>query len=81
MLSTLLNFLLGTSQLLMEPKPSEMGLKGRPRVQDFKLSDSPDVFSPKDLISLPRPGLGVPNPQKEDLVFIPVSEYSFDTKK
>lgn len=47
---------------------------------DFKFKEAPDVFSPKDLVQLARPGTGVANPAG-DLLIVPVSKYSFDDKK
>ncbi|KAG8933244.1 hypothetical protein FRC01_010233 [Tulasnella sp. 417] len=46
----------------------------------FELKSSADVLSPKDLLSMPRPGQGVANPDG-DLIIVPVSQYSFETKK
>ncbi|TBU45806.1 prolyl oligopeptidase family-domain-containing protein [Dichomitus squalens] len=42
--------------------------------------DSPDVFSPIDLVQLPRPGTGTAN-EAGDLVFVPVSQYTLKDKK
>ncbi|GJJ15786.1 hypothetical protein Clacol_010064 [Clathrus columnatus] len=42
--------------------------------------EGPDVFSPKTLIELVRPGTGTANPSG-DVGFIPVSQYSLETKK
>ncbi|TBU27033.1 Alpha/Beta hydrolase protein [Dichomitus squalens] len=42
--------------------------------------DSPDVFSPIDLVQLPRPGTGTAN-EAGDLVFVPVSQYTLRNKK
>ncbi|CAL1712862.1 unnamed protein product [Somion occarium] len=46
----------------------------------FKLKEGSDVFSPKNLLELPRPGVGIAN-QPGDLVLVPVSTYSFKEKK
>ncbi|KAG9005435.1 hypothetical protein FRB93_009741 [Tulasnella sp. JGI-2019a] len=51
------------------------------RYRQFEFKDGPDVFSPKDLIQLPRPGNGIINPGEEDLVLVSVSQHSFETKK
>ncbi|KAG9035594.1 hypothetical protein FRB95_011000 [Tulasnella sp. JGI-2019a] len=54
----------------------------RPRKnRQFEFKDGPDIFSPKDLIQLPRPSNGIANPGEEDLVLISVSQHSFETKK
>ncbi|TCD62995.1 hypothetical protein EIP91_006154 [Steccherinum ochraceum] len=47
---------------------------------DFNFKEGADVFSPKDLLELARPGAGVANPSG-DLVLVPVSKYSFAEKK
>ncbi|KAH8104705.1 alpha/beta-hydrolase [Cristinia sonorae] len=47
---------------------------------DFNFKEGPDVFSPKDMLELPRPGAGVANPAG-DLVLVSVSKYSFKDKK
>jgi len=51
-----------------------------PAVQQFNFREGPDIFSPKDLVQLRRPGTGVAN-DAGDLVLIPVSEYSLKDKK
>ncbi|KAF8842149.1 alpha beta-hydrolase [Paxillus ammoniavirescens] len=48
--------------------------------REFALKSSPDVLSPQDMLSLPRPGAPIPNPAG-DLAFISVSKYSFDDHK
>ncbi|KAI0036528.1 Alpha/Beta hydrolase protein [Vararia minispora EC-137] len=50
------------------------------KAHDFALRDGPDVFAPKDLIELARPGVGVAN-APGTLVLVPVSKYSFVDKK
>ena len=47
---------------------------------DFAFREGPDIFSPTDLVQLPRPGTGVANPSG-DLLFVPVSQYSLKDKK
>lgn len=47
---------------------------------EFALKSSADVFSPQDMLSLPRPGAPLPNPAG-DLALIPLSKYSFDDRK
>lgn len=47
---------------------------------DFNLKEGPNIFSPKDLIQLARPGAGVAN-SEGDLMIVPVSKYSFNDKK
>jgi len=46
----------------------------------FQLKQGPDVFSPKDLVELGRPGAAVAN-HAGDLVLIPFSKYSFEKKQ
>lgn len=46
----------------------------------FTLKASPDVLSPKDMLSLPRPGDPLPN-AAGDLALVPISQYSFDDRK
>lgn len=50
------------------------------RSDDFAFKTGPDVFSPQDLIELPRPGSGSANP-KGDLALVSVNTYSFKDKK
>ena len=47
---------------------------------EYAFKDSPDIFTPKDLVELARPGTGVAN-NAGDLVLVPVSKYSFEHKK
>lgn len=47
---------------------------------DFAFKTGADVFTPRDLVELPRPGEGVPNPVG-DLVLVSVSTYSFKSNK
>ncbi|KAG7442969.1 alpha/beta-hydrolase [Guyanagaster necrorhizus] len=46
----------------------------------FAFKEGPDVFSPKDLVELGRPGTGVANPAG-DLVLVPYNKYSSKDKK
>lgn len=39
-----------------------------------------DVFSPKDLVQLPRPGTGTAN-EAGDLVFVPIAQYNLKDNK
>ena len=39
-----------------------------------------DIFSPKDLVQLPRPVTGTAN-EAGDLVFVPVAQYNLKDKK
>ncbi|KIJ17964.1 Merops: S09.UPW [Paxillus involutus ATCC 200175] len=65
------------------PHPSPLD-SARPTLaemtREFALKSSPDVLSPQDMLSLPRPGAPIPNPAG-DLAFISVSKYSFDDRK
>jgi hypothetical protein len=47
---------------------------------DFSLDEEANTFSPADLISTPKPGVGIAN-EKGDLAFVPVSQYSSSEKK
>lgn len=51
-----------------------------PNRAEFSFKDGVDLFSPKDLIELVRPGSGVANGDGS-LVLIPLSKYSFEEKK
>ncbi|KAG7088324.1 hypothetical protein E1B28_012333 [Marasmius oreades] len=46
----------------------------------FQFKEGPDVFSPKDLVELGRPGTGVANPAG-DLVLVSHNKFSFEDKK
>jgi len=46
---------------------------------EFVLQDGANVFTPKDLVELSRPGVGVAN-DVGDLVLVPVAKYSFQRK-
>lgn len=46
----------------------------------FQFKEGADVFTPKDLVELGRPGVGVAN-HAGDFVIIPYSKYSFEEKK
>ncbi|KAG8908424.1 hypothetical protein FRB99_006629 [Tulasnella sp. 403] len=84
MLNGLLNVLLGSQlaqQPLTLPNVSVNNAVHRQSNTRFELQSGPDVFTPKDLLGLPRPGIGVVNPDKADLVIVPVSQYDFATKK
>ncbi|KAI0702288.1 Alpha/Beta hydrolase protein [Cytidiella melzeri] len=48
--------------------------------QDFAFKEGPNVFSPKDLIELERPGQGVANPAG-DLLLISSNKYSLKDRK
>ena len=49
-------------------------------VKDFEFKTGANVFSPVDLVKLPRPGTGAANPAG-DLFITPVSKYSIEEKK
>jgi hypothetical protein len=46
----------------------------------FQFKDGPDVFSPKDLVELSRPGAAVAN-HAGDLALISHSKFSFEDKQ
>ena len=48
--------------------------------ETFALKGGAGIFSPKSLIELVRPGAGVAN-DVGDLVFVPISKYSFNDKE
>ena len=50
------------------------------QAQDFQWKEGDGVFSPKDLVGLGRPGVGVAN-DAGDLVLVPYSKYDFEEKK
>lgn len=47
---------------------------------DFEFKTGPDVFSPVDLVTLPRPGAGLVSPDGQ-LVVVPVSTYDVKESK
>lgn len=47
---------------------------------DSVFKEGADVFSPKDLVQLPRPGTGTAN-EAGDLVFVPIAQYCLKDKK
>jgi hypothetical protein len=51
-----------------------------PTKPEFTFKQGADVFAPKDLVELARPGTGSAN-VPGDLVLVPVSKYSFADKK
>ncbi len=42
--------------------------------------EAADVFSPKDLVQLPRPGTGTAN-EAGDLLFVPIAQYNLKDNK
>ena len=46
----------------------------------FRFKEGSDMFTPKDLVELSRPGPGVAN-VPGDLILVPVSKCSFEDKK
>lgn len=48
--------------------------------QDFEFKSGPNIFTPKDLLELPRPGEGHAN-EAGDLVFVAVSRFSVTERK
>ena len=61
-------------------KPADNNMTAHNTKATFTLKDGSDVFSPKDLVELSRPGPGVAN-VPGDLILVPVSKYSFEDKK
>lgn len=69
-----------TSQVPLQTSP-EPRLQPAMIAQDsFQFKEGPDVFTPKDLVELGRPGTGVAN-HAGDLALVPFSKYSFEDKK
>ncbi|KAJ3752681.1 hypothetical protein EV360DRAFT_54805 [Lentinula raphanica] len=68
-----------TSQLPLHPNSPEPRTM-TPAQNSFQFVEGPDVFTPKDLVELGRPGVGQPN-HAGDFVLIPYSRYSFEDKK
>ncbi|KAJ7485987.1 Alpha/Beta hydrolase protein [Mycena galericulata] len=56
------------------------GIMSRIQNSGFALKEAADIFSPKTMLELGRPGAGVAN-EPGDLVLIPYSKYSFNDKK
>ena len=52
--------------------PAKGGIQAK---GEFVLKEGATVFTPKDLVELPRPGEGVAN-DAGDLVLVPVSKYT-----
>jgi len=52
----------------------------RRNMDKFKLKDGDDVFTPKKMLELPRPGAAVANAEG-DMAYMIVSQYFFETKK
>ncbi|KAI0076295.1 hypothetical protein K474DRAFT_1691388 [Panus rudis PR-1116 ss-1] len=50
------------------------------QTKDFAFKEGDDVFSPRNLVELARPGTGLAN-SAGDLVLVPVSKYSLKEKK
>jgi hypothetical protein len=48
--------------------------------KEFKLAEGVDIFSPKNMLELPRPGGGLANPNG-DLALVAVSKFSFEDDK
>ncbi|PPQ67717.1 hypothetical protein CVT25_009323 [Psilocybe cyanescens] len=48
--------------------------------QDFNFKEGADIFTPKDLVQLGRPGAAVAN-DAGDLALVPFSKFSFEDKK
>jgi len=61
-------------------KPADNIMVAHGTKPTFRFKEGSDVFTPKDLIELSRPGSGVAN-VPGDLILVPVSKYSFEDKK
>jgi hypothetical protein len=85
MLWTLLIVLLSLTCALSDTqipfrKPADNNMVAHGTNATFKFEEGSDVFTPKDLVELSRPGSGVAN-VPGDLILVPVSKYSFEDKK
>jgi len=52
----------------------------RRNMEKFKLKDGSDIFTPKDMLELPRPGAAIAN-EEGDLAYMVISQYSFGHRK
>ena len=82
---TVLSPRLDNDQVQTQVYPEMSMAASKPKKQswaddDFAWVSGADVFTPRDLVGLPRPGSGAPN-QSGDLVLIAVSVYDFEAKK
>jgi hypothetical protein len=70
------------AQVPLEPPPAgpSVDMVAGYGVKDFSFKEGPNIFSPIDLVQLPRPGAGSANPGG-DLFIVPVSKYSSKDKK
>jgi hypothetical protein len=71
-----------TAQLpfMQTPFPESTQVASMSNRHEFSFKEGLEVFAPKDLVGLARPGSGVAN-ENGDLVLVPVSKYSFEEKK
>ncbi|KAF8627426.1 hypothetical protein AX17_006241 [Amanita inopinata Kibby_2008] len=69
-----------SAQLPLQTSPDYTGSVMALNDADFAFKDGPDIFSPKDLIELGRPGSGVAN-IAGDLVLVSFSKYSLHEKQ
>lgn len=68
------------AQVPIEPISHPLATSMSPAAFNFSLKTDANIFSPKDLVELARPGTGVAN-SVGDLALIPVSTYSLQDKK
>ena len=61
-------------------KPADNTVMAHSTKAAFSFKEGSNVFTPKDLVELSRPGPGVAN-VPGDLILVPVSKYSFEDKK
>jgi hypothetical protein len=69
-----------TTQLPFMQTPFPESTQVATSMPEFSFKEGLEVFAPKDLVGLARPGSGVAN-ENGDLVLVPVSRYSFEEKK
>lgn len=62
------------------PQPAHSGPAMSAKRSDFAWKEGKDIFSPKDLVSLGRPGSAIPNVDG-DLAFVKYSKYDLEEKK
>ena len=60
--------------------PLQASLNTSMTTGDFVFREGSEIFSPRDLVQLPRPAAGIAN-DAGDLVFAQVSQYSLKDKK
>ena len=68
------------AQVPLQPSLNSTTSPAAMAAPDFAFKQGAEIFSPLDLVQLPRPGVAVANPSG-DLLFVQVSQYSLADKK